>query len=214
MSTTAILEPQTGSRDAPRDEPVQFVEEGLYEVVNGERVEKPMSALATWIANELGFRLQSHARARKLGHVLVEMLFVLDPVENLRRRPDISFIAAKRWPLDRLPPETGDWEIVPDLAVEVVSPNDLAEMVGLKVREYHRAGVNLMWVVLPQTRQIQIHPASGGGRILDLGDTLEAVELLPGFRLPLAELFVAPLAIGNGAAAPGNAPPPATAVTT
>jgi Uma2 family endonuclease len=101
-------------------------DEPLYEIVNGQRVDlPPMSAYATWLASCLHGQLWPYAREKGLGMSVAEMLFVLDAEHNLHRRPDVAFVSTARWPLDRALPETGDWDVVPDLAVEVISSNDV-----------------------------------------------------------------------------------------
>src|SRR2546421_8965964 len=91
--------------------------EPLYEIVHGQRVDlPPMSAYATWIASRLHGRLWSYAEDKGLGTSVTEMLFVLDAEHGLHRRPDVAFVSTTRWPLDRALPETGDWDVVPDLA--------------------------------------------------------------------------------------------------
>src|SRR5262245_37535708 len=98
--------------------------DALYEVVDGIVVEKPMSALATLITFQLAKRLDTHVAPHRLGTVVPEMLFILDEAANLRRRPDVAFVTADQWPIDRLPPAQGDWPIAPALAVEVLSPGN------------------------------------------------------------------------------------------
>ena len=165
-------------------------EEPLYEIVNGQHVDlPPMSAFATWIASRLDHRLGPFADDHGLGTVVTEMLFVLDPEQNLRRRPDVAFVSAKQWPLNRELPESGDWEVVPDLAVEVVSPTDEFSEVVAKVREYFEYGVRRVWVILPEERQVYVYDSPTQVRILAEGETSSGGDLFPGFSLPLASLF-------------------------
>src|SRR5438128_1525689 len=117
--------------------PAAPAEEPLYEVVNGQRVElPPMGAQSTRIAGRLNTRLEVFVEDHHLGTVVPEMLFLLDRGANVRRRPDVAFVSADRWPVDQDPQWEGDWEVVPDLAVEVVSPNDTFSEVERKVGEY------------------------------------------------------------------------------
>src|SRR5262245_11186056 len=165
-------------------------EEPLYEVVNGKRVElPPVSIYANWIASRLDQRLGPFAEAHGLGMVVVEGLFILDPIRDLRRRPDVAFVCAAKWPLDRELPPAGDWEIVPDLAVEVVSPNDLAQEVHAKLEEYFSFGVRQVWIVYPVDRKVYVFDSPT--RVVGLAENeeLDGGDLLPGFRLPLATLF-------------------------
>ena len=166
-------------------------EEPLYEVVNGQHVElPPMSVLAAWIASRLTCRLGTFADEHGLGTVVSETLFILDTEQDLRRRPDVAFVSAEQWPLSREFPESGDWEIVPDLAVEVVSPTDELSDVVSKVREYFEYGVKRVWVILPVQRQVYVYESPTRVRILPHTDALSGEEIIPGFTLPLSGLFV------------------------
>jgi Uma2 family endonuclease len=158
-----------------------------------------MSAYATWLASRLHGRLWPYAEDKGLGTFVTEMLFVLDAGHNLRRRPDVAFVSTARWPLVRALPETGDWDVVPDLAVEVISPNDVFKDVLAKVREYFHYGVQVVWVVAPEERQVYVYDAPTQVRILTVQDELTGGEVVPGFRLPLVHLF-------QHAAAPTVAP--------
>src|SRR5574341_1520079 len=98
-------------------------DEPLHEIINGQRVDlPPMSAYATGIASRLHLRLGLYAEDKELGVSVAEMLFVLDAEHNLRRRPDVAFVSTARWPLDRALLETGDWDVVPDLASQPPFP--------------------------------------------------------------------------------------------
>jgi Uma2 family endonuclease len=165
-------------------------DEPLYEIVDGQRVDlPPMSAYATLIASRLHVRLSLYTEEQALGTAVMEMLFILDAARDLRRRPDVAFVSAARWPLNQEVPETGDWEVVPDLAVEVLSPNDVFKDVLAKLREYFQYGVQVVWVVSPEERQVYVYESPTQVRILAATDDLTGDALLPGLRLPLAPLF-------------------------
>lgn len=165
-------------------------DEPLYEMVNGQRVDlQPMSAYTTWLASRLQGRLWPHVEENLLGTSVIEMLFILDAEHDLRRRPDVAFVSAERWPLDRALPRTGDWAVAPNLAVEVISPNDVFKDVLAKLREYFRYGVQLVWVIAPEEQQIYVYDSPTQVRILTVRDELTGGEVLPGFRMPLASFF-------------------------
>jgi Uma2 family endonuclease len=124
-----------------------------------------------------------------LGTCVMEMLFILEVERNLRRRPDVAFVSADRWPLDREIPTTGDWDIVPDLAVEVISPNDIFQDVITKLREYFHYGVQLAWAVVPEAQQVYVYDSPTQVRTLTVCDTLTGSIILPDFHLPLGSLF-------------------------
>jgi Uma2 family endonuclease len=183
MASPAFLEPQLRPTRPTTDE-------ALYEVVNGQRVElPPMSVYAGWIASRLDQRLGPFVEERALGNVVTEVLFILDPERNLRRRPDVAFVSAERWPLDRPIPAVGDWEVVPDLAVEVVSPNDLFQEVLAKMHEYFENGVRQVWIVVPLRQQIYVFDSPTRVRILGAAEEVDGGSLLPGLHLPVVRLF-------------------------
>jgi Uma2 family endonuclease len=180
MASPSVLEPSPRPTD----------EEALYEVINGQRVElPPMSIYASWIASELHIDLGYFVRAGRLGTVVMETLLILDAQRELRRRPDVAFVSAQTWPLDRPVPEEGDWEVVPDLAIEVSSPNDRLDQVLAKMNEYFAYGVQQVWLVVPTRQYVLVFDAPTRVRILTAADELDGGSLLPGFRLPLTRLF-------------------------
>jgi len=184
MSSAVLSEaPAALHANAPGEEP-------LFEIVNGQRVElPPMSAYAGLIASRLHTRLSVHVEDHALGTAVSEVLFILDRERDLRRRPDVAFVSADRWPLTREVPEVGDWAVVPDLAVEVVSPSDEFSDVLGKVREYFRCGVRQVWVVVPEEEQVYVYESARHVQIVTLGELLQAESLLPGLAIPLARLF-------------------------
>lgn len=183
MHPIATLDPSAAAVGPAKEEP-------LYEVVNGQKVELPARSIyAAWIASRIDRRLGSHAETHGLGTVIVEGVFILDPVKDLRRRPDVAFVSAEKWPLDRPIPESGDWELIPDLAVEVVSPNDAFQDVLAKMREYFRLGVKQVWIVLPVDREIYVYDSPKDLRILTATDELDGGALIPGLRLLVGSLF-------------------------
>src|SRR5687768_2909739 len=96
-----------------------------YEVIDGRRVERePMGAFETVLASWLCHLLNSFATGRNLGLAVSEVLFVLDAARQLKRRPDVAFVSYARWPTAVVAREAA-WDVVPDLAVEIVSPSNL-----------------------------------------------------------------------------------------
>jgi len=165
-------------------------EDKLYEIVNGEHVElPPMSILAVSINTLLGLYLGSFVVPRKLGRIISEGMFILDSNKKLQRRPDLAFVSTLTWPLDRPLPSVGDWQVVPELAVEVISPNDFFEDVLKKVMEYFAVGVKNVWVVSPGTTTLFVFHSPSKVSLLGRDDELDGGDVVPGFRLKLAELF-------------------------
>jgi len=117
------------------------------------------------------------------------MLYLIDRTSNLQRRPAASFVSSQRWPRERRLPSDPAWDVIPDLAVEVTSTATTAETVLRIIAEYFRAGVRLVWVVYPTQIQVYVYVSPVSVRIVGLGDELDCGAVLPGFRLPLADLF-------------------------
>jgi Uma2 family endonuclease len=161
-----------------------------YEVVNGQFVEKaPMGALECWLATSLVIELGPFVKSRGLGRLVSELLFQLAEEPKLRRRPDVAFVSAKRWPLDQGVPSTEAWEVVPDLVVEVVSPSNTANEVVLKTKEYFRAGVRLAWFIYPSQSQVYVVTSPSQIQVRGIGENLEGGDVVPGFQLPIESLF-------------------------
>lgn len=130
-------------------------EEPFYEVEYSHHVEIPtMGILSALLAAKLSALLKWHASELHLGWAVSQALFVLDVMKELRRRPDLAFVSAQRWPSDKASPEQGDRHVGRDLAVEVVSVADTVEKLLQKVHQYLRCGVRLVWLVFPVLRQV------------------------------------------------------------
>ncbi len=136
----------------------------------------------------LQFYLKLFLREHRLGKLFINTGFVLDADGDLVRGPDQAFVSNER--LQRSPrPPRGFWQVVPDLAVEIVSPDDRAQDLADKVADYLEAGVRLVWVVSPRRRQVYVYWPDQPVDVLGPGQGLEGGEVLPGFRLPLDELW-------------------------
>lgn len=175
---------------ATLSEPVVAKPDGPYEIVDGIWVEKRMSAFSVWIANKLAQHMERFAEARNLGGVYLEMMFILDVPSNLRRCPDLAFVSADRWPLDRLPPFETDWAIAPDLAVEVISPSNTVRDLVRKVREYFEHGVREVWVIVPDERVVYVYHSARELKVLRESDTL-STECLPGWSMAVGAVIPA-----------------------
>jgi Uma2 family endonuclease len=127
-----------------------------------------------------------HVDANRLGECGPEAGFLLETDPDTVLAPDVSFVAAGRvWP-----DEGAGWpRMAPDLAVEVLSPSNSRAEIALKVEIYLAAGVRLVWAVDPEARTVTVHAPGRAARVLGAGDVLEGEDVLPGYRLPLAELF-------------------------
>ncbi len=130
--------------------------------------------------------LADFLRQRKLGAVFSGSGFLLSDEPAVVRAPDVAFVRADRAAHMR-PDEY--FQGAPDLAIEVVSPSEVASELMRKVRQYLRAGSDTVWVVYPRTEEVHVFEASGAVRVLTGQQLLEAPEILPGFSAPVSALL-------------------------
>jgi Uma2 family endonuclease len=184
MSTVTLEQP---AADAPT---VIVGDDELYEVVDGKRVRTPpIGVFAVWTAFELA-RFLANFAAENLGRVITEALFHLPAPINRDRRPDVAFVSYERWAKDRpIPPTDNAWNVVPNLAAEVVSLTDSVEELEQKIADYFRAGVELVWVVHPTRSKIHVYQSLTQIAVLSKNEVLDGGKVVPGFKLALADLF-------------------------
>ena len=171
----------------------EFEPEGLYEFVNGGFIEK--SYLFAFEVQMVCVLMQSMVRSlegKRLGRVFINMPFRLNTSPRLDRRPDMAFVSQERWPIDRRAPKAAAWEVVPELAVEMIRPASIAVDLGKKIEEYFRAGCKAVWVIYTEQEWIYVYSNPKSVTILGREDTLDASPVLPGFQLVLADLFGEP----------------------
>jgi Uma2 family endonuclease len=168
----------------------RFEDDSLYEIVNGERVEKPpMGNIQVVVTSLLFEKLAPFARSQGLGRVLTEPLFRINLPDGPFRRPDLAFLSFERWPRSKKVDARNGFDVAPELAIEVISPSNSANQVNQKIGEYFKAGVRGVWVVFPEARLIYFYESPKKTTILDITDDLDGGDLIPGFRISLAELF-------------------------
>ncbi len=166
-------------------------ENRLCELVDGALVEKTVgfyeSYLAIWLAQLLG----AYVRENRLGIVLgADALMRFAP--GLVRIPDVSFVSWVRLPGRRIPRQPIA-DLAPDLAVEVISKYNTREEMDRKLRDYFAAGVRMVWHVHHSPRrEVWVYVKPEEYSVVREGQTLDGGKVLPGFELPLAELFAEP----------------------
>lgn len=165
----------------------------LVELVDGILVEKAMGHRESLFAASLGFFLMQFVRPRNLG-VIGAPDSVLRLANGRNRIPDLYFI---RW--ENLPTAGAHLEPIADycgdLMIEILSQSNTRVEIAGKRREYFASGCQLIWVVDPETRTVAVFddPAEPEvGQTLGESDTLLGRTVLPGFTLPLTELFHEP----------------------
>ena len=155
------------------------------ELVDGEIVVmSPAGTLHGQVILRLTARLWAHVEERVLGYVFESSTGFRLPNGNVRS-PDLAFTARERMALDDI---DGFCDVVPDLAVEVLSPSDSKRQVLEKVGEYLDAGVRLVWVIDPRARKAVVHRSLSDVRELREDDELDGEEVVPGFRCRLADI--------------------------
>ncbi len=162
----------------------------LVELLDGVLVEKPMGARESFMAMTLGMYLLQFARTHRLG-IVGGADCLMRIVDGRNRLPDVSYTSWGRLPTDdaHLQPVA---DFSPDLAVEVLSENNTPGEIAQKLREYFQSGTRLVWVVEPDARIVRVYTAPEVFTTLTAADTLDGGAVLPGFSLPLANLFAEP----------------------
>jgi Uma2 family endonuclease len=138
----------------------------------------------------LAHLLRPFVKKRRLGAVIsCDVGFILARNPDTVLAPDIAFVAASRLPTDR-------WfkffEGPPDLAVEVVSPDDRKAEVHAKAHAWLAAGTRLVWIVNPMTQRIAIYRPGTAVEELSLDNALDGGDVIPGFSCAIAEVFDVP----------------------
>jgi Uma2 family endonuclease len=160
-----------------------------YELIGGRLVRmNPPNHEHGRIALDLGAELRQFVRANDLGHVVVESGYTLTRNPDTVRGPDVSFVRKGR---PNYPPASGFFVGSPDLAVEVRSPDDtIAELLDMAA-EYLGAGTELVWIVDPADATVRVLRRDAAMVTLGVNDVLDGAAVVPGFQLPLGELFAA-----------------------
>ncbi len=160
-----------------------------YELSGGELIVSPSSSYVhNRIRDKLNFRLQSFVEQHRLGIVTCETDLQL--ATDTVRRPDVAFIQAGR--LQGVDLEQSPLPVAPDLAFEIVSKNDRADDLMVKVEQYLHAGAQAVWLLYPK---IHLAHRYARGKLAPevrdaaAGQNLEEPETLPGFSVPLSDII-------------------------
>ena len=165
---------------------VEARESRLCELVEGVLVEKTVGIYESHLAVRIIHILVGFVERYPLGIVLgADGMMRLAP--GLVRIPDASFVSWDQLPGRRVP-RVPIADLAPDLAVEVISPSNTAREMERKLQEYLAAGVRLVWHVLPEPQEVHVYTAERHD-VLTMDQELSGGEVLPGFALPLRQLF-------------------------
>ena len=163
---------------------------GCSEMIRGELViMTPAGFEHGRIVSRVGSRLGSFVKQNSLGVVVgAGTGFQIEHDPDTVRAPDVGFVCG-----DRVPSETttGFFQGAPDLAVEVLSPNDRAARLRLaaKIQDWLAAGCRAVWVIVPETKSVAVHRRQNRIVVLSRPDCLTGDDLLPEFQLPVGEFF-------------------------
>ena len=178
------LDPAPGTATA-EDALIASEKKPLVELVHGTLIEKAMGIRESQIATLLAHFLLTHVRPRKLGGVFGADATLRMPGGNVRL-PDLSFVSAARLPdpIQRMP------DLCPDLAAEVLSEGNTKEEIRKKRVELFAGGTRLMWTIDARMRTAEVHTGPDAADATVPADgSLDGGDVLPGFRVTLAELF-------------------------
>ena len=166
---------------------VMRCEDRICELIDGVLVEKTMGYYESMLAMALGYFLKAYLKQNDLGIVLGEG-GTLRILRDQIRVPDVAFLSWEHFPGRVLPAEPV-LAIAPDLAVEVLSAGNTKREMERKLDDYFAAGVKIVWFVDPSSRTIVVYETRETAMTLTMNDTLRAGNLLPGFELPVHQLF-------------------------
>lgn len=160
-----------------------------YELVDGRLIRmSPVGYQHGVVVTRVAGLLDRHVQSRHLGAVVIEVGFTLANNPDTVRGPDIAFIRRDRIPT---PAPTGFWKGPPDLAVEVLSPDDRASEVHGKIAQYLARGVKAVVVIDPGARSIGVSRRGEAVTLTRPEERLDLTDVIPGFRCGVAEVFPA-----------------------
>jgi Uma2 family endonuclease len=179
----------TQLRTMTADELLAMPDDGVRrELVAGElREMTPPGERHGDAAQNINRSLDAHVFARRLGKVRPEIGYLLKSEPDTVRAPGVSFVQGDRLPAGG--PMPGYFRGAPDLAVEVVSPHDRSSEVRAKVREYLAAGTAMVVVVDPEDRTVSVYRPGRDPLDLTEADVIDGEDVLPGWRMPVRDIF-------------------------
>jgi len=159
-----------------------------YELINGDAIDMGNSGMEHGEYGAfLAGMLSIYARQNRLG-VVCDSSTAFTLKHGNRRSPDVSFVSRQRLiGLKRLP--KGYFQGSPDLAVEIFSPSNTIEEIHAKIVEYFDNDTRLVWVIHPDEKYVLVYHTPEPDRLLRTGEQLEGEAVVPGFSMPVSELF-------------------------
>jgi Uma2 family endonuclease len=159
----------------------------IYELIDGVLVEKAIGFRESLLAAFIGRMIDEFASQHDLGIVTgADGPFRLRP--GRIRFPDTSFVSWSQFPEDKIP-DDAICDVVPELAVEIISEGNTPGEMKKKLRDYFNSGVRRVWYVYPKTKSAVIYKSVTKKREIGVDGALDGEEILPGFSLPLSKVF-------------------------
>ena len=160
-----------------------------YELIRGELIEMPPASHEHgWIAERFGRRMGNFIEDHDLGHgVAADTGVNVERDPDTVRAPDYGFISRER--MAEPPPPRGYADVIPDLVLEVVSPNDRQPDVDAKTQMWLDAGVRLVLMAYPETQEVYAHHDDGSVVRYGIGDMVVGDPVLPGFSCAVVDIF-------------------------
>jgi len=173
------------------DELLAMPDDGFcYELIKGEliKVSPPPGHEHGLVAMNIAGPLYAYAKNKDLGKVYAaETGFLLAQNPDTVRAADVAFVRRER--IEKAAPVEGYWIGAPDLAVEVLSPSDTVRRVEGKVAEWLESGARMVWVVSPKMHTVTVYRSFTEIVVLTENDTVDGGVVVPGFQIPIAEIF-------------------------
>jgi Uma2 family endonuclease len=162
--------------------------ERLLELINGEIIEKVPTFEHGLIAGNIYGNIWLYVQQTGTGWVVMEVRYRSPQDKRNAYIPDVAYMAEAP---DENQMKQGSVLGMPDLAVEVKSPHDSLKEMREKARSYLDKGSRMVWLVLPDQQIVEVYTATEEA-ILKIEDTLKGGDVLPGFSMPVADVFKLP----------------------
>ncbi len=175
------------ARPSTIDDLLDMPEDGQkYELVDGKILVSPAGMRHSEIAVQIAYLLKRHLEDAHAGRIYAADVGLILPNGNIRS-PDVCYVTKEKLPGGCSPKTFG--EVVPDLVVEILSPNDRMRQVADKIGEFLDCGVPLVWLVDPKAETVTIYRSLSNTERLTATDTIIADPVLPGFSAKVSDFF-------------------------
>ncbi len=171
----------------------EFADKRFY-MIDGVIIEmSPVQRVHSRLASMIDFFVRQYVMSRDLGEVHIEHGFYVSGDRRTMLAPDVAFVSHARL---RDQPEDGFISVMPDLAIEILSPSSLIRQIRRKARIYLDNGTSLVWIMLPAENGVDVCRSAEGARLdiefVGADGVLRGEEALPGFELEVSRLFPKP----------------------